>query len=238
MARMSPAVDDARLSDTVRVAGAPEPGAGARRPPDNRPPRIADTVPRARAAPADPTTGVCGRSDRRAQRGHVPHAARCGHADEIQDAAVVRSAGGLRAPTTSKTVLRPPRRFEDTFAVIQAALPGLHASGRRTSRRARNRRADETVDVSAAPGVVALCVVVVAFAYLCFAVLGALAAGQGRQDERENAQIENSLKADPVPVTTFAATRSVGTRRAVAKGHDDRAYLPGRRCCPGSRRRR
>lgn len=53
------------------------------------------------------------------------------------------------------------------------------------------------------PQWLALFVVVVAFAYLCFTVLAPWQLGKNTQTSRENAQIAQSLKADPVPVTSL-----------------------------------
>jgi cytochrome oxidase assembly protein ShyY1 len=53
------------------------------------------------------------------------------------------------------------------------------------------------------PQWLALYVVVIAFAYLCFTVLAPWQLGKNTKTSRENAQISNSLTAEPVPVTTF-----------------------------------
>lgn len=53
------------------------------------------------------------------------------------------------------------------------------------------------------PQWLALIVVVIAFAYLCFTVLAPWQLGKNTQTSRENAQIERSLTADPVPVTSL-----------------------------------
>lgn len=53
------------------------------------------------------------------------------------------------------------------------------------------------------PGWWALGLVVVAFAYLCFTVLAPWQLGKNTKTERENQQIQSSLKAAPVPVKTF-----------------------------------
>ncbi|AQT79644.1 hypothetical protein B1R94_10735 [Mycolicibacterium litorale] len=53
------------------------------------------------------------------------------------------------------------------------------------------------------PGWIALALVVVAFAYLCFTVLAPWQLGKNSRTNRENNQIAASLNADPVPVTTF-----------------------------------
>lgn len=52
------------------------------------------------------------------------------------------------------------------------------------------------------PQWLALYVVVIAFAYLCFTVLAPWQLGKNTSTSRENAQIARSLEADPVPVTT------------------------------------
>ncbi|MCV7347184.1 SURF1 family cytochrome oxidase biogenesis protein [Mycolicibacterium rhodesiae] len=53
------------------------------------------------------------------------------------------------------------------------------------------------------PGWIALALVVVAFAYLCFTVLAPWQLGKNTKTSRENNQIASSLNAEPVPVTTF-----------------------------------
>ena len=52
------------------------------------------------------------------------------------------------------------------------------------------------------PGWIALALVVVAFAYLCFSVLAPWQLGKNTTTSRENHQIEASLSADPVAVTS------------------------------------
>ena len=52
------------------------------------------------------------------------------------------------------------------------------------------------------PGWIALGLVVVAFAYLCFSVLAPWQLGKNTTTSRENHQIEESLSANPVAVTT------------------------------------
>ena len=53
------------------------------------------------------------------------------------------------------------------------------------------------------PQWLALIVVVIAFAYLCFTVLAPWQLGKNTETSRQNAQITQSLKADPVPVTSL-----------------------------------
>jgi cytochrome oxidase assembly protein ShyY1 len=53
------------------------------------------------------------------------------------------------------------------------------------------------------PGWIALALVAIAFAYLCFTVLAPWQLGKNSSTSRENRQIEASLSAEPVPVTTF-----------------------------------
>ena len=53
------------------------------------------------------------------------------------------------------------------------------------------------------PGWIALALVAVAFAYLCFTVLAPWQLGKNSSTSRENRQIEASLSAEPVPVTSF-----------------------------------
>ena len=52
------------------------------------------------------------------------------------------------------------------------------------------------------PQWLALYVVVLAFAYLCFTVLAPWQLGKNTQTSRENAQISRSLDAEPVPLTS------------------------------------
>jgi cytochrome oxidase assembly protein ShyY1 len=77
------------------------------------------------------------------------------------------------------------------------------------------------------PAWLALFVVVIAFAYLCFTVLAPWQLGKNTKTSRENAQISNSLKADPVPVTTVLPRQDSSApdeqwRRVTATGR----YLP------------
>jgi cytochrome oxidase assembly protein ShyY1 len=53
------------------------------------------------------------------------------------------------------------------------------------------------------PAWLALFVVVIAFAYLCFTVLAPWQLGKNTKTSRENSQISRSLAADPVPLTTL-----------------------------------
>jgi cytochrome oxidase assembly protein ShyY1 len=53
------------------------------------------------------------------------------------------------------------------------------------------------------PQWLALYVVVIGFAYLCFTVLAPWQLGKNTKTSRENDQVTNSLSAAPVPVTTF-----------------------------------
>lgn len=77
------------------------------------------------------------------------------------------------------------------------------------------------------PGWVALALVVVAFAYLCFTVLAPWQLGTNTKTSRENHQIQASLSADPVPVTALlphqdSSAPGAQWRRVTATGH----YLP------------
>ncbi len=77
------------------------------------------------------------------------------------------------------------------------------------------------------PHWLALFVVVVAFAYLCFTVLAPWQLGKNTKTSRENTQISNSLTADPVPVTTLLPQQDSSApddqwRRVTATGR----YLP------------
>ena len=77
------------------------------------------------------------------------------------------------------------------------------------------------------PAWLALFVVVIAFAYLCFTVLAPWQLGKNTKTSRENSQISASLTSDPVPVTTFlpqqdSSAPNAQWRRVTATGH----YLP------------
>ena len=63
------------------------------------------------------------------------------------------------------------------------------------------------------PAWLALFVVVLAFAYLCFTVLAPWQLGKNTKTSRENAQISHSLTADPVPLT-FASLRTKSFMRS------------------------
>jgi len=70
------------------------------------------------------------------------------------------------------------------------------------------------------PGWLALALVVVAFAYLCFTVLAPWQLGKNTRTSRENNQIAASLTADPVPVTSLLPqSDSAQWRRVTATGH-------------------
>ncbi|MGV0791112.1 SURF1 family cytochrome oxidase biogenesis protein [Mycolicibacterium sp. XJ1819] len=77
------------------------------------------------------------------------------------------------------------------------------------------------------PSWLALFVVAAAFAYLCFTVLAPWQLGKNAKTSRENAQISQSLTAEPVPVTTLlphqdSAAPDEQWRRVTATGR----YLP------------
>jgi cytochrome oxidase assembly protein ShyY1 len=77
------------------------------------------------------------------------------------------------------------------------------------------------------PQWLALFVVVMAFAYLCFTVLAPWQLGKNTRTSRENNQISASLKADPVPVTDVlphqdSTADDAQWQRVTATGH----YLP------------
>ena len=77
------------------------------------------------------------------------------------------------------------------------------------------------------PGWIALALVVIAFAYLCFTVLAPWQLGKNSSTSRENRQIEESLRAEPVPVTRFLPQQDSSApdeqwRRVTATGR----YLP------------
>jgi cytochrome oxidase assembly protein ShyY1 len=77
------------------------------------------------------------------------------------------------------------------------------------------------------PAWLALFVVVIAFAYLCFTVLAPWQLGKNTKTSRENSQISHSLTADPVPLTTFLPRQNSSApddqwRRVTATGR----YLP------------
>lgn len=74
------------------------------------------------------------------------------------------------------------------------------------------------------PGWIALALVVVAFAYLCFTVLAPWQLGKNSRTNRENNQIAASLNAAPVSVTTYlphqdSAAPDAQWRRVTATGH-------------------
>jgi cytochrome oxidase assembly protein ShyY1 len=74
------------------------------------------------------------------------------------------------------------------------------------------------------PSWLALFVVVMAFAYLCFTVLAPWQLGKNTKTSRENAQISASLTADPVSVTTVlphqdSSAPDAQWRRVTATGH-------------------
>lgn len=77
------------------------------------------------------------------------------------------------------------------------------------------------------PGWIALALVVAAFTYLAFTVLAPWQLGKNTKTSRENQQIEASLTADPVPVTTFLPQQDSSApdaqwRRVTATGR----YIP------------
>lgn len=77
------------------------------------------------------------------------------------------------------------------------------------------------------PGWLALAVVVIAFAYLCFSVLAPWQLGKNTRTSRENKQIEQSLSTAPVPLKTILPHQDSSApesqwRRVTATGH----YLP------------
>ncbi|WP_101947279.1 SURF1 family protein [Mycobacterium sp. 3519A] len=77
------------------------------------------------------------------------------------------------------------------------------------------------------PAWLALFVVVIAFAYLCFTVLAPWQLGKNTKTSRENNQISASLTADPVPLKTYlphqdSSAPDAEWRRVTATGH----YLP------------
>ena len=77
------------------------------------------------------------------------------------------------------------------------------------------------------PAWLALFVVVIAFAYLCFTVLAPWQLGKNTETSRENAQIADSLTADPVPLTSVLPEQDSSApdaqwRRVTATGR----YLP------------
>jgi cytochrome oxidase assembly protein ShyY1 len=82
------------------------------------------------------------------------------------------------------------------------------------------------------PQWLALYVIVIAFAYLCFTVLAPWQLGKNTKTSRENGQIQYSLSADPVPVTDFlprqdSAAPNDAWRRVTATGryHPDAQVL-------------
>jgi cytochrome oxidase assembly protein ShyY1 len=74
------------------------------------------------------------------------------------------------------------------------------------------------------PSWLALGLVVVAFAYLCFSVLAPWQLGKNSKTARENSQIEHSVTTDPVPLTTLlphqdSSAPDAQWRRVTATGH-------------------
>lgn len=74
------------------------------------------------------------------------------------------------------------------------------------------------------PGWLALAAVVVAFAYLCFTVLAPWQLGKSTKTSRENHQIEHSMTADPVSLTTLlphqdSSAPAAQWHRVTATGH-------------------
>ena len=74
------------------------------------------------------------------------------------------------------------------------------------------------------PGWIALALVVVAFAYLCLTVLAPWQLGKNTRTSRENQQIESSLSAEPVALTSVlpqqnSAAPDAQWRRVSATGH-------------------
>lgn len=79
------------------------------------------------------------------------------------------------------------------------------------------------------PAWLALFVVVVAFAYLCFTVLAPWQLGKNARTSRENSQISRALTADPVALTSLlphqdSSASNAQWQRVTASGH----YLPDR----------
>lgn len=77
------------------------------------------------------------------------------------------------------------------------------------------------------PGWIALALVVVMFTYLCLTVLAPWQLGKNTRTSRENRQIEASLKADPVPLSSLLPQQNSSApeaqwRQVTATGH----YLP------------
>jgi cytochrome oxidase assembly protein ShyY1 len=70
------------------------------------------------------------------------------------------------------------------------------------------------------PGWIALALVVVAFAYLCFTVLAPWQLGKNTRTSRENDQIASSVNAAPVPVASLLSqSDSAQWRPVTATGH-------------------
>jgi len=91
------------------------------------------------------------------------------------------------------------------------------------------------------PQWLALYVVVIAFAYLCFTVLAPWQLGKNSKTSRENTQISNSLSAEPVPVTTLLPQQDSSApegqwRRVTATGryHDEAQVLARLRVVDGA----
>ncbi len=133
--------------------------------------------------------------------------------DRDPDAAVVRSALGRPCPRRRRSLLRRRARTSRTvYAVIEAALPGLHdwvdeqlaRNGSTLMRR---------LAFLLRPGWIALALVVIAFTYLCFTVLAPWQLGKNTRTSRENRQIEYSLNtAAGAAENAAAAAEFVGSR--------------------------
>ena len=96
---------------------------------------------------------------------------------------------GAHAPDVEDPYYGDHADFEETFTVIEAALPGLHdwVDERLAAERARLMR---RLAFLLRPGWIALALVVIAFAYLCFTVLAPWQLGKNTRTSRENQQIE------------------------------------------------
>src|SRR5262249_12963751 len=145
-----------------------------------------------------------GRSRRCARPQPRSDAARDGGArQQDPDAEVIRSAVRGARTRCRGPVLRHPRRFRRRVHRDRGGPARAARLGGRTIGRPGNRELMRRLAFLLRPAWLALFVVVIAFAYLCFTVLAPWQLGKNTKTSRENTQISNSLSADPVPLKTF-----------------------------------
>src|SRR3954447_1033930 len=105
-----------------------------------------------------------------------------------------------------------------------SSWPVRESRARRAMNAVKSRKVVQRWVFLLRPAWLALFVVVIAFAYLCFTVLAPWQLGKNTKTSRENAQITNSVTADPVPLTTFlphqdSSAPDAQWRRVTATGH-------------------